>query len=74
MSYTTISIPANSSILELLDRVIRDSKDDSKDYTTLVRLKESILNLYIKDYYLSKLLSIFLKYLFLIYSFTRTRS
>lgn len=52
-NFYTLSIPANTSIIGRLDRLILESRGFPKTYTTLVRLKESIINLFIKEYYLS---------------------
>lgn len=52
--YTTISIKTNKDLIEILDIVIEKYKENIEVYTYLVRLKESILNYYIKEYYISK--------------------
>lgn len=53
-NYTTISIKTNKNLIDILDKVVDKYKEDKEVYTSLVRLKESILNYYIKEYYISK--------------------
>lgn len=53
-NYTLVAIPTSSSFIELLDKLLEKYKENKEVYTSLVRLKEAVLNSYIKDYYISK--------------------
>ncbi len=53
-TYTTIRIPINRPTIELLNRLLEDYKEDIVAYPLISRLRTSIINLYIRDYYISK--------------------
>lgn len=60
--FTTISIRTSKDLFLELDRVLEKYKDTSI-YISLVGLREAVLQIYIKNYYLSKY-KVYLEYIF----------
>ena len=50
----TIRVPINKPTLELLDRLRVDYKDSKEVSLLLTRLRVSIVDLYIREYYIRK--------------------